>query len=1302
MIFEDTLIDYNDDVLLDVEDLLDESEINKNTTKYPTAPIQTCRIAGYMTESSDSEDIDTKEWREQQEKKREKNRLNREKMRRQERDYNLENKNNRQSYPSLKEKQKLSQKKNSFPSLSIEKENFSSSTIISKMKKGTFFKRMIPNLIYANVVQNRKLTNTEKRKEYKTVGIIDTGCENHMTPYKELLIPNSFRDMSKTKSKVSVAEGTETKITGTGTMKIRLENGQIILFENTLLVPALKKTLICPQQLFEKFKCHAKLDLQTFDLCGSTNFTLGHYLNRNYYLRHYEMIKTNNVTISKLPLSQKDYEFIHVVLGHPGEHILNKILTKGLIITGIKPFDDFIENLDKSPKQNGDLKIESSHVSLRRCLICDASKSKKKAFYPSKHQTTHVNEKIGTDLTGPIRTEGINHERYIMILIDYFTKFIELHCLRTKDQWPSTLITALQKRVVKHDSKIKTIRTDNAEMQSNKSIAWLNEQGIEAEYIPPGGDHSEMGGGYERYFLTISTMITAMLLQSNLPPMFWSLAAYHCAKLKNIWHNEELETSPFMVEEKRKPNISQLHPFGCFVIYKNSNDNKILPDGDPAVYVGNKATNIYWVYNIKTKKVDQTAHARFYDNFFPGLKTTNITDLDKLLKNNNSDLSNEDKLEILKLFEQQEDDVIEKKKEKKITQRRTSMRPKLPQNKITQNALTEDKPSEGAENECDTDGDFDVILPLEYDDESEEEVFGCNNMTVSYTYPKPNIPLLEQQILITDMAPLPRGMREAMSRPDAQRWSAANEKEKDAFINKWKVGQPIGKNDMSPNEHIIPTKFVFAYKDHEGYLSDYKVRIVGRGDLMRRDEYEDTFSPVVRIKTQRVLIALATVLGLHIKQFDCENAYLQGKTRRRILIRLPEGWELETKDGELTRIARADKALYGLKESGRDWYITLRDDLIKDGYKQLETDPCVFTKMLGNDLGIISIYVDDGLQICKVLPKMEAEFKRFTERFRARDYRQSDYILSISTERVENGMIIHQSAYAKQILEEFGLWSEQGGTRPTPMSTSYKYDQSLKRLDPKMNTRYRSVIMKLSYLAQQTRADLMYAVNVLAQYQEKPTDNEWKAMVHILRYLKGTWDFGLYYRTQSNDDKLSLITNKDIFPSSREPEGYADASFANEENRKSRSGYLFFMAGAIVTWCSKKQPVISVSSTESELYSLSESTREGIWIRRLLKELQQNLPKATMMNQDNRSSIAIAKNPIHHQRTKHIDVRMNQLRQYLEGKELELQWCPTEDMIADILTKALPATPHKRFTKLMGYISVSELRKTFDINSKSK
>jgi len=135
------------------------------------------------------------------------------------------------------------------------------------------------------------------------------------------------------------------------------------------------------------------------------------------------------------------------------------------------------------------------------------------------------------------------------------------------------------------------------------------------------------------------------------------------------------------------------------------------------------------------------------------------------------------------------------------------------------------------------------------------------------------------------------------------------------------------------------------------------------------------------------------------------------------------------------------------------------------------------------------------------------------------------------------------------------------------------------------------------------------------------------------------------------------------------------------------------MSGAVVTWCSKKQPVISVSSTEAELYALSEIVREGIWIRMLLKELQEELKVSTVINQDNKSTIAIAKNPIHHQRVKHIEVKMNHLRQYLDNKDLVLKWCPTEDMIADILTKALPAKQHQKFTKLMGYVCVSDMRK---------
>ena len=1183
-------------------------------------------------------------------------------------------------------------------------EDFSSHTHTKKIfdKNIEDFSSHIKKYYQSNMIKLNALRDKDQNDQYINVGIIDTGCENHMTPFNELIEPESYEDLQRSDTRVIAAEGSETKVVGKGTMKIKLCDGKEIILLNTLFVPNLRQTLISPQQILEQYNCIANFNLKTCELRGSQNITIGYYENRNWTVRHYNSNNighVRNVSITNIPLTQTQYEYLHVALGHPGDVILNKLLTKGLIITGIKDYDDFVINLDIKPKEQRENEniIQSSSIKLRRCLICDSSKAKKHPFYRTERKVTSVNEKIGTDLTGPIRTDGFRNEKYIMILIDYFTKFIEVHCLTTKDTWPTVLIAALKRRVTKHDKKIKSIRTDNAEMQSNASIAWLNDEGIAAEYIPPGGNHSEMGGGYERYFQTISTMITASLLQANLPPKFWSLSAIHNSKLKNMWYNSDMDTSPYIAEHNRKPNISQFHPFGCFVIFKNNNENKIMPDGDPGIYVGNKATNIYLIYNIKTKKIDQSSHVRFYDHFFPGIKTSNITDLDKLMKNTSSQLSNDDKLDILQLFEKDLSITDAEGKEEEPNIGKKSLRKRKEDNLISK---TKGKEKENIES-THTENDFDIILhPYtdDSDDDNENLKFTTNYVSSSSTkFPIPDIPLLEQNILITDMAPLPRSMREAMGRPDAERWKSANDKEKDAIINKWKVGVPIGKNEIIHGEHIIPTKLVFAYKNHEGLLKDYKVRIVGRGDLMRKNEYEDTFSPVVRIKTQRILIALSVANNLFVKQFDCENAYLQGKTRRRILIKFPEDWIMTTPTGEETRIAIADKALYGLKESGRDWYITLRDDLLKDNYTQLEADPCVFIKTLDkNELNIISIYVDDGLQICKNEKLMDEEFQRFTKRFKAREYRESDYILSISTERVKDGIVLHQSAYAKTILEEFGLWEEPTtvqiiGTKPTPMAVNYKYDETLERLDKKKNSQYRSVIMKLSYLAQQTRADIMFAVNVLAQYQEKPTANEWKAMVHILRYLKGTWDFGLFYR-KSNNVNNTIITNENVFNSSSDPECFADASFANEEKRKSRSGYLFFISGAIVTWCSKKQPVISVSSTEAELYSLSEAIREGVWIRNLFKELHQNLNEPTIVNQDNKSTIAIAKNPIHHQRTKHIDVKMNQLRQYLDKKDLSLKWCPTEDMIADILTKALPAAQHKRFTKLMGYVSVSDLR----------
>jgi hypothetical protein len=230
------------------------------------------------------------------------------------------------------------------------------------------------------------------------------------------------------------------------------------------------------------------------------------------------------------------------------------------------------------------------------------------------------------------------------------------------------------------------------------------------------------------------------------------------------------------------------------------------------------------------------------------------------------------------------------------------------------------------------------------------------------------------------------------------------------------------------------------------------------------------------------------------------------------------------------------------------------------------------------------------------------------------------------------------------------------------------------------------VVMKLSWMANQTRPDLSYAVNTLAQYQRNCTETDWKAMLRILRYVRGTVDYGLYYQS-SEGTSIDALTNEWHLP-----EAYADASHAQEEGRKSRSGYVIKMAGAAVSWTTKNQPVVAISSTEAESYALSEAVKDVLWTRHVFAEVGDKINGPTIIHQDNRSTIAIAENPIQHQRVKHMDVRVHFLRDHLAKNEIKLVWCSTVDMVADILTKALPTSTHTRMTQLLGIRSLAELQ----------
>jgi hypothetical protein len=224
-------------------------------------------------------------------------------------------------------------------------------------------------------------------------------------------------------------------------------------------------------------------------------------------------------------------------------------------------------------------------------------------------------------------------------------------------------------------------------------------------------------------------------------------------------------------------------------------------------------------------------------------------------------------------------------------------------------------------------------------------------------------------------------------------------------------------------------------------------------------------------------------------------------------------------------------------------------------------------------------------------------------------------------------------------------------------------------------TYYRQAIGSLLYLSKCTRPDITFAVNQVAQRVENPIKSDWIKVKRIFRYLAGTLNYGLCYQ-RNIQSRLY---------------GYSDASYAMNEDRKSTSGYLFIANGAAISWKSRKQPIVSTSSMEAEYIALASAAKEALWIRKLNLELKKdNIP--IEVKEDNQSCIKFAHDFIHSERTKHIDVRYYFIREKVENKELLITYCPSNEMIADTLTKALGPILFAKFVTAMGLM---ELRLTW-------
>jgi hypothetical protein len=550
--------------------------------------------------------------------------------------------------------------------------------------------------------------------------------------------------------------------------------------------------------------------------------------------------------------------------------------------------------------------------------------------------------------------------------------------------------------------------------------------------------------------------------------------------------------------------------------------------------------------------------------------------------------------------------------------------------------------------------------------------------------------------------PIPKNVKEAIQGRHSKYFLQAMLNEIESIRNRDSydvVVPPTGRR-------VIRSRWVYDYKvDPYGFIKRFKARLVADGrSQIKSQDYDDTHSPVVKIKAVRLMIAMSVLLGLKIELCDINTAYLYAPLTHTNYMTMPQGFHEYAPDGT-PYVCKLKQSLYGLHQSGREWHTRLKNVFLKHGYTRLKSEPCAFMK-IDTETGkfiLALVYVDDIIIASTDQAVIARVKKMLKSEFSIKDIGNADWILKIQIKDVTGGKWIGQITYITKILQKYDQWDiPENKWKDTPMSVSWKHDPLSPELKSKVASDYVSLVASLMYLAQQTQPDILFAVNTLAQFQRgPPRECHYHASIRILRYLQKTLDLGLYYR-KSDDGTIFMFESDAVdatdppklalpLPEGALPEGWADASFGREYDSKSRSAYVFMVFGCLVSWFSKKQPTTALSSTEAELIALVESIKEAMWLRTFLTEVGVSFKEPTIVHQDNQSAIAIALNPIHHGRVKHVDVKTNYIRENIDNSTVKLVYCPTEMMIADILTKPLPAPQHRRIISLMGMKSYDEV-----------
>ncbi|BFG40530.1 hypothetical protein CerSpe_268040 [Prunus speciosa] len=780
---------------------------------------------------------------------------------------------------------------------------------------------------------------------------------------------------------------------------------------------------------------------------------------------------------------------------------------------------------------------------------------------------------------------------------------------------------------------------------------FLANHGITQRFSCP--KHPEQNGLAERKHRHLVETAIVMLNHAHIPTSYWLEACQTATYLINRLPTRVLNhLSPFEKLFHRPPSYNMLRIFGCrcFPWLTPYNKHKLQPKSKTCVFLGYSLNHQgYKCLDLSTRRIYLSRHVLFDEDFFPFQELTSSKGSVEHTGTNFDHSS--------VLFTIPE-----------------TINSSLPSGSVV--LPTRDNPTSTPLPDC---------TPLQ--SPSPTQTPTPIPLVVEQEFVPPNEPINEDIIpQVTEVVshhPMVTRSRLGVQKPNPKyalhvimdtkcieptSFSQAMKQEewRHAMAQEFNALQRNGTWQLVPFQshmNLLPNKWVFKIKKRpDGTIERYKARLVANGFHQQQGiDYSETFSPVVKHSTIRLVLSLAVSNKWQVRQLDVQNAFLHGNLSEEVFMKQPIGFVDQQFPSHVCKLKRS---LYGLKQAPRAWFQRFSEYLLQLGFHESQNDYSLFVYNHQGVYLILLIYVDDILITGNDQEQISHLIRRLGTLFSMKDLGKLHYFLGIEVTYDGDCMYLTQSKYALDLLQRTKFVDAK------PISTPVSSGQKLSAFvgephsDPET---YRSIVGALQYLTI-TRPDLSYAVNQVCQFMHAPRSTHWLAVKRILRYVKFSYDHGLAYK-----------------PGGLHLSAFSDADYAGDpDSRHSTGGYCVYLGPNLISWSSKKQKTVSRSSTEAEYRQLAYTAAELSWLRSLFCDLHLSLTSPTIWC-DNISSIALASNPVFHSRIKHLEVDYHYVREKVTRGELVVNFICSQDQLADLFTKGLSST---RFNMLVSKLPV--------------